>query len=334
MDVESRLSFSDDVIEVFDDQIKIFNDKNISSFQKFSASSLSAHHSQWMESQDISLKKLKDQRGLVCLIPKGEKRSIQINYLSSSPMKVFILLEEASSLSWFENLFSPNVPVETYIYMAKKSQLHKLTFNSQGALLQTVCELCEDSSFLSFDFHLHSAEQKMKVIGQGFKHSAILQGLNLLHEKQHVHQRVETQHEGEDGYGRQKFYSVVGGKSKSHVHSKVVINAQGTDSHQMLKNFVLDPYAQAKNQPELEVSKDQVKATHGSTTGQPNPLEIFYMNTRGLSQKKALEFLVQSWVETSLKIDEELDTSAFSEQIQQVRKLIQKHIDRILSTAS
>ena len=345
----SDASFSKNVIKVHDRQVDLFADPALFLLQSSSFQSLNSFYVKWIQSQqgvdnkDLSLKDLKNQIGIVCLLKKGEKKSIQVNYsssqLKSSVIKNFIFLEESSSLSWFENIDANNLQIETYIYVADQAQIHKLTLNSQSSSLWTVCDLHQKSSLFSFDFHLHSSRQYMKVKGHRSEHLAILRGLNLLHEKQQVYQSVETQHEGEDGYGRQNFFNVLTGKSKSHMHSKVIINAQGTNSHQMLKNLVLSPYAQAKNQPELEVSKDQVKATHGATIGQPNPLEIFYMNTRGIPQKKALEFLIQGWVESALNMDEdeEMISDSLENFIQKVRSidpLIRNHISRLLSFAS
>ncbi len=344
MDLNSDLSFSKNVIEVCDHQIKLLKDEHIFLLQN---TPLDSHYGKWIQSQwsksmedeNASLEEIKKQIGVVCVLKKGEKKNIQVNYSSShfksTLIKNFIFLEEFSSLSWFENICSSQFQIETYIHVANQATLQKLVFNLQDSSLRTLCDLHHKSCLLSFDFNLNSSTQYTKVRGQDSEHLAILQGLNVLHEKQQVRQRIETQHEGEKGYGRQRFYSVLGGKSRSHVHSKVIINAQGTDSHQLLKNLILNPYAQAKNQPELEVSKDQVKASHGSTTGQPNPLEIFYMNTRGVSSKKALEFLVHGWVESVFNLDEDEDIISdsfenFVQQVQPIYPFIKKHINRML----
>ena len=108
-----------------------------------------------------------------------------------------------------------------------------------------------------------------------------------------------------------------------------MIQAQEVDSNQMIQNLVLGPYAKAETQPELEVEKDRVKAVHGATVGQPNPLEIFYLNSRGLSKDKALEFLVRGWINQIFHI-QNTEEPAFNLHTQFLTK-VKKTLDSFLN---
>ena len=322
-----KSSFSQNVMKV--DGKKVHLSKNT-----YLLSDVSSSSPKWIQEHDSLNKK---DFGVVIFLPKGEKAELQMDYSKlSSPFKKFIFLEEDSSLFLFENIKSSHLNIETHIFVSDRAKLYKLLCSPfEEASLKTKCSLQEESQFLSFDFNMHSTHQSTQVDGVMSKHKTLLQGLNILHEKQQVNQSVQTHHQGEGGYGRQRFYNILGGRSRSQIKSKVIIDAPQTDSHQMLKNLILNPYAQAQNKPELEVSNDQVKATHGSTIGQPNPLEIFYMNTRGVSKEKALEFLVQGWVTSAFNVNEDEEiisdsTQQFLKQTKPIYPFVQQCIQDIL----
>ncbi len=74
----------------------------------------------------------------------------------------------------------------------------------------------------------------------------------------------------------------------------------GVDANQFNKNLVFGKKAQAISQPQLEIYNDDVKCSHGSTTGQIDENEIFYFMARGMSKKKATEMLLASYAEDFL----------------------------------
>jgi len=71
----------------------------------------------------------------------------------------------------------------------------------------------------------------------------------------------------------------------------------------MNKNLILSKKAQAHSQPQLEIFADDVKCSHGSTTGQLSDEEVFYFETRGIPAKKAKTLLALGFgLEIVLKI--------------------------------
>ena len=85
---------------------------------------------------------------------------------------------------------------------------------------------------------------------------------------------------------------------------KVAENAQKTDAYQSNRNLLLSPKAEACSMPGLEIAANDVKCSHGATTGQLDTSELFYMKARGIPEKAALELLVFGFFEEILeKID-------------------------------
>jgi Fe-S cluster assembly protein SufD len=80
--------------------------------------------------------------------------------------------------------------------------------------------------------------------------------------------------------------AVFNGKIKVHQ------DAQKTSAFQSNKNILLSGKATINAKPELEIYADDVKCSHGATTGQLNPEEIFYLQARGISKENAKKLLL------------------------------------------
>jgi len=80
-----------------------------------------------------------------------------------------------------------------------------------------------------------------------------------------------------DGSGRGVFNALV----------RVRPGAQKTDAEQMNRNLLLSPQALVHSVPQLEILADDVKCRHGSTTGQLDPVALFYLRSRGIGEAEA-----------------------------------------------
>lgn len=72
--------------------------------------------------------------------------------------------------------------------------------------------------------------------------------------------------------------------------------AQETDSEQLCRSMLLSNKARIDAMPVLEIEADQVKCTHGATVSDLSQEELFYLLTRGISEAKAQELLLASFV--------------------------------------
>ncbi|MEM7387718.1 MAG: Fe-S cluster assembly protein SufD [Verrucomicrobiota bacterium] len=64
-------------------------------------------------------------------------------------------------------------------------------------------------------------------------------------------------------------------------------DAHYTDAYQTSRNLLLSDEAEANAMPGLEINADQVKCSHGATTGQLDADQIFYLKARGIPEKEA-----------------------------------------------
>jgi len=98
---------------------------------------------------------------------------------------------------------------------------------------------------------------------------------------------------------------------------KVAEDAQQTDAYQTNHNLLISPTAEANSLPGLEIQANDVRCSHGSTTGQLDEAQLFYMLTRGIHPDRARELLVFGFFEEVIsKIENE-------ELAESIRDLIQ-----------
>ena len=87
---------------------------------------------------------------------------------------------------------------------------------------------------------------------------------------------------------------------------KIAQDAQQTEAHQTNRNLLLSDTAEMRTQPQLEIYAEDVKATHGASTGQLDESALFYMQQRGIDPKKARQLLVNAFMKEVLnKISDE-----------------------------
>lgn len=83
-------------------------------------------------------------------------------------------------------------------------------------------------------------------------------------------------------------------RSKAIFNGKVYVarDAQKTNAYQSNKNILLSDEALIRSKPELEIYADDVKCSHGSTTGQTDTKSLFYLRSRGIREKEAQKMLM------------------------------------------
>ena len=72
--------------------------------------------------------------------------------------------------------------------------------------------------------------------------------------------------------------------------------AQKTDAYQLSKAIILSPQAEFDAKPELEIYADDVKCSHGSSSGNIDENSIHYLMTRGISEKEAKKIIISGFL--------------------------------------
>ena len=82
---------------------------------------------------------------------------------------------------------------------------------------------------------------------------------------------------------------------------RVETAAQHTDAYQKVRNLMLSDDAEANSMPGLEILADEVRCTHGATSGYVDAEEMFYLLARGIDKKTAQELIVQGFLHEVLE---------------------------------
>src|SRR5690606_16331668 len=88
--------------------------------------------------------------------------------------------------------------------------------------------------------------------------------------------------------------------------------AQKTDGYQISQSLLLDEDSQFLAKPELEIYADDVKCSHGSTTGAIDETALFYLRSRGIPKAEATALLVLSFLADAIA---EIEDPAFADEI-------------------
>jgi Fe-S cluster assembly protein SufD len=91
--------------------------------------------------------------------------------------------------------------------------------------------------------------------------------------------------------------------------------AQQTDAYQKVRNLLLSDEAEANSAPGLEIEADNVRCTHGATSGQIEQEELFYLMSRGISRRAAQKLIVHGFLE---EVIERLDEPAIGGKLTQM----------------
>lgn len=129
-----------------------------------------------------------------------------------------------------------------------------------------------------------------------------LHGLYVLRGRQHTDIHLRAEHRAAHCESREVFRGILDGHSRGIFTGRIVVRpgAQRTDAKQTNMNLLLSNDAQVNSKPQLEIFADDVKCTHGSTTGQVDDEAIFYLRSRGVSEVAARSLLVYAFARSSL----------------------------------
>ncbi len=130
----------------------------------------------------------------------------------------------------------------------------------------------------------------------------------------HHDDTVFITHAAERCESRQVFKKVLKGGAVGVFQGKILVKqgAQKTDGYQISQSLLLDDDSQFLAKPELEIYADDVKCSHGSTSGAIDETALFYLRSRGVPERLAQALLVQAFLAQAI---EEIEDEAIAEDI-------------------
>ncbi len=188
--------------------------------------------------------------------------------------------------------------------MLKKFSIDSNLDNSYGYHLTNV-KSYSNSIFENFLFSSGSSFVKNEIhcnLLESFS-SCFVNALMFLSNQQHHELKTNINHKNEHCKSSQLVKSVLLDKSNGTYQGKIYVtkDAQKTDGYQLSKALVLSENSAFNSKPELEIYADDVKCSHGSTTGNIDQNSIFYLMSRGLSKEQANKMLVEGFLNEAIE---------------------------------
>lgn len=130
----------------------------------------------------------------------------------------------------------------------------------------------------------------------------------------HHDDTVFITHAGERCESRQVFKKVLKNGAVGVFQGKILVKqgAQKTDGYQISQSLLLDEDSQFLAKPELEIYADDVKCSHGSTSGAMDETALYYLRSRGVPLKAAQSLLVLAFLAEAIS---EIDDEAIADDI-------------------
>jgi Fe-S cluster assembly protein SufD len=283
----------------------------------------------------LSLNSTAFNDGVFVYVPKDTKveKPIHIlnftNELSSDTLttsRVLVLGDRFSKFTVIEDFVGLgensylNIPVSEFVVSegshVKHMRIQRESLNAYN--ISRVGSHVESSAhYDSYTIHLGAklSRSDVKAVIDGTNSDCTLDGLVLLNGEQVSDTHTVMHHKQPDCNSHQLHKVIVDGDAHSIFNGKIWVDkiAQKTDSFQENRNILLSDTGTINTKPQLEIFADDVKCSHGATIGQLDEDEMFYMKSRGLTDAKAKELLIQGY---AWEVLENIDLKPLAEELQ------------------
>ena len=160
------------------------------------------------------------------------------------------------------------------------------------------------------------AKNTITVEQKGENCSTEIYALAFLHGNESVTTETHVTHAVGGGTSNQLVKFVLADRARGSFIGdlKIAPDAQQTEAHQTNRNLLLSEDAEMRTRPQLEIYADDVKATHGASTGQLDESALFYMQQRGIDKQKARQLLVNAFMKEVVETisDEKIKSDVLS----------------------
>ncbi|MEM7055694.1 MAG: Fe-S cluster assembly protein SufD [Bacteroidota bacterium] len=163
----------------------------------------------------------------------------------------------------------------TQCYQASQSEFNNYTFTWDGMLVRN-------------NLHIHIDAPHSE---------ANMYGLYCLDGRQHVDNHTRVNHTKPHTQSYELYRGILAGEATGVFNGRIYVRseAQKTHAFQANNNLLLTDQATIHTKPQLEIWADDVKCSHGATTGQLDEAQLFYLTTRGIPADTARYMLLNAF---------------------------------------
>lgn len=224
--------------------------------------------------------------------------------------KLLIYLEEDSEITWFEQQRSESshAILSNFVQEIWVSKNAHITLIKDQDLQQNITHVDhtfifqQESSLVdAFTFSINSGylRNNLHFYIDGPQVVSNLNGLYIPGEGQLMDTHSVVDHRKPHSESNELYKGVLMGNATGVFNGKIFVrpDAQKTNAFQSCKNVLASDRATMNTKPQLEIWADDVKCSHGTTTGQLSDEALFYMQSRGISKATAQTLLLLAFVQ-------------------------------------
>lgn len=194
-----------------------------------------------------------------------------------------------------------NAPNGEFKYtLEENSELELVIIEEESCESSIAVTLKKCSRLRIFTFCLDgNIKNNLKVNLSGELASASLFGLSIGSGNEIMENHIFMHHKSGHTESHQTYKSILKDRSMGVFDGKIRVDkgADKSNAYQLNKNILLSDEATMNSKPQLEIFADDVKCTHGATTGQIDREAIFYLKSRGIGEDEARKILIEAFVE-------------------------------------
>lgn len=162
-----------------------------------------------------------------------------------------------------------------------------------------------DASAMSLNLHLGGNysrfESLSRLVGEGARSDLL--AVAVAHEKQEFDARTLQDHVSPHTASDLLYKNALTDRARTTFGGLIRVepHAHFTDAYQKVRNLLLSDDAEANSMPGLEILADNVRCTHGATSGQIDEDELFYLQARGIPVKSAQRLIAGGFLAEAIQ---------------------------------
>lgn len=168
-----------------------------------------------------------------------------------------------------------------------------------------------NSSYNTYTFTLNGAlvRNNLNIVLDDENIESHLFGLYLLNKNQHIDNHTLVDHRKPNCFSNELYKGIMDENSTGVFNGRIFVrqDAQKTNAFQSNKNILLSDDATINTKPQLEIYANDVKCSHGTSTGKIDEESLFYLRSRGIGESSARKLLMYAFAEevvSTIKIKE------------------------------
>jgi Fe-S cluster assembly protein SufD len=253
--------------------------------------------------------------GVLLYVPKGVAVDLPLHSVEYAPgtemtgTHILVVVEEDASVTYLHENASPTLDVQTlhlgvtelivrenanlrYVALQNWGE-HVYNFGHQRARVGRSGQL----DWVAGEMGTRMSKIFMTLDLEGDGAWGRMSGLFFTHNRQHLDLDTQQNHRAVSTTSDLLFKGALKGHSRTVWQGMIVAEpgAQKTDGFQANRNLLLEPTARADSIPGLEIQANDLRCTHAATVGKIDDVELFYLQSRGISTPDATRLIVDGF---------------------------------------